>query len=773
MKKFIRISIWAFFLTLFSACTLMLDEPENVGEEVPEQNGDGWESPRTETEDMGSVTYQFTKTTVYLDESYRQYIIKADCDTASKHIDIYMKKSTPKDLIPQRGTTLASNLYDIFDVWVVHKVDFLENVDANTIKISCSSVETDEVFESLKFSSSFYLAPDSTESRNGEARLIAVPVNGSRGTKKWTLISESFMYSNNYSSTIVDKLSTAEFSFLNNVSINKMPFSRIFGDFTAVVGAKTEKTVRIDTDYDQDKGIMDFHGYVITEDWAYGGFKDVKGGFVIPLVGTSGNLDVNTFTNVVVPLNKDAGYLVSFPTESLVKIPVGLVLVELTPDFNAALSLYAQASADKSDPPQLTYYKREVSEFGMHYEKDKPDKTYWYPHEGATSIIKPASEFKATGGFDRLTFGVKVDLGMHFIVTIGKVVNISLGGSLSPTFEIRMPFTSSLYGFGAVKIDDKYIINTDNYKNSLFVELNFDISGSLGFKKWSTELFKFTFKGYMSPKKEDPLYPKVNQLIIDHDSENTTYNEAAYIATFIFDDYTSMFGTKETPRLAIVTSDYRLVKIVDYDDYPSSVTAHFTVPIEFDDKGLVSKTSYYAIPIAKVPFISDYTTTQDVGFTLGGEWIKFSDCSQMDTRNVPPVEVEDDYNFSDEPTYAYCEAYMFSFNRHRNPFDNKNYFIKVNIYDEELSEVLAEEIVKLNHWDFTDDNTGKFIGWFMGIRDSYNVVVSVYYKDTDGTDCFLGKKKIHIVKGFVDSKKEFDPRQPEHWALKGYKVLGD
>ena len=47
----------------------MLDEPENVGEEVPEQNGDGWESPRTETEDMGSVTYQFTKTTVYLDES--------------------------------------------------------------------------------------------------------------------------------------------------------------------------------------------------------------------------------------------------------------------------------------------------------------------------------------------------------------------------------------------------------------------------------------------------------------------------------------------------------------------------------------------------------------------------------------------------------------------------------------------------------------------------------------------------------------------------------
>ena len=769
MKKFIRISIWAFFLTLFSACTLMLDEPENVGEEVPEQNGDGWESPRTETEDMGSVTYQFTKTTVYLDESYRQYIIKADCDTASKHIDIYMKKSTPKDLIPQRGTTLASNLYDIFDVWVVHKVDFLEIVDANTIKISCSSVETDEVFESLKFDSSFYVVEDSTESRNGERVLKFVPAYGSRYEDSTTLPICVGVLAYGTPGAKIDKgfLEGTGISSFGDMTIKPLNALNLFGHFDGATAVGFVSTLRFDVMYDDtDDCIFDLHGYFINQLFYCSTCQSIKGGIVIPFLGTTGDVSFDrAYDGFSMKVDKNkTPFFITLAAPSI-PLNVGPFLITLSVEPNIVFCAYAELTAPIYNSTLLK--KKFVKEFGLHFNKDDNNDRYFHPKEGKEAAEKDEETVQVGEGFDNLKFGIQTVLSCPVTATLQNTISLSVGPTFEPTFEVTFPLKGKkkdLY-----QIEDKYLYENEGYEMSFSMPFSITAKGTIGFKKWmSADLFTLTIKlPSVTPIVSD-LIDSYSISSIKEDKEKTTYSEVAYRAK-IDSDY-GLISYDDVVSLAIFDNNCKFVKKVEATKSGySSYECEFTLPIEYNDKGLVSKTSYTAFALRKMPFKNEYLASDVYSFNLGGDWAVLSKCSQVDTQNCKPRKVNP-YDYSDDPELEYCYAFKFTADRHTN-FDS-TFYVQFDLYLESGELFYSGKPIKVvSSWK---DNRLNFLGYlYLPIWD-YFVKVTMFYEDNEtGEMFFLAEKNISLKKDYSSSEK-FNPDDAanmKYWEKKGYTVV--
>ncbi|MGM9847638.1 MAG: hypothetical protein ACI31F_06775 [Muribaculaceae bacterium] len=768
MKKFIRISIWAFFLTLFSACTLMLDEPENVGEEVPEQNGDGWDSPQTVTDEMGTATYQFAKGTIYLDESYRQYIIKADCDTVSKHIDIYMKKSMPKDLIPQRGTTLASNLYDIFDIWVVHKVDFLENVDANTIKISCSSVDPYEVFDKIKFDSSFYVVEDSTESRNGEKSLKYVPAYGSRWSQsiEFPLFGLTCAFGAPGFGVDDGFLSGTGLSTFGDYTIKPFNALNVFGHTDGTIVLSGLSSIRFDVSYDNtNECIFDLHGYFINQFMFYTQCTSIKGGIVIPLLGTSGDLKFKRAYDgwsCQIDRNKTP-YIITISTPSK-NITLGPFLITLGIEPNIAACVYGELSASAKN--STVVYKRFVKEFGFHFNKDDENDRFFYPEEGKEAAIGDAEQINISSGYEQVKFGLQLVLSCPVTATLEKLITLSVGPTIEPTIEASLPLKKD--PMMTYMLDDKPLYSQGGYDLTLSMPLSITLKGTVGFGDWvSADLLTLTLKmPTVTPKTTDLISSyKVNK--ISENKEKTTSSEVFYEASVSHSavGFLHLFEDKDI-LLAIYDSNFKLIKIVE--PYNDNLDFEFSLPIKYDDKGLVSKTSYHALALRKMPFNDEYLASDPFGFTLGGNWAVLSKCSQLDTQDCKPRNV-DPYDYTDDAEKEYC--YAFKFTSDRNTNYKSTFYVQFDLYLDDGELYWPGEPIEITSWK---NDRFNFLGYmYLPIWD-YFVKVTMFYEDAEtGEMFFLAEKNITLKRDYKSSEifNPDDAANMKSWKNKGYVVL--
>lgn len=174
MKKFQHILILLCFLLFTGNCTLMLDEPQLPAEPVEEENGDGITSPRTETNELGVVTYQFNKGVRVIDEKYREYILTCHNDTAIHRTEILFTKNIPGDLLPKRGEYIGTNMPDLFDFTVSDQVDNVEEKNGGYLMVS-RPVPLQEVFKELDFKLVANIVGDYNESDNTDSRSAGGP----------------------------------------------------------------------------------------------------------------------------------------------------------------------------------------------------------------------------------------------------------------------------------------------------------------------------------------------------------------------------------------------------------------------------------------------------------------------------------------------------------------------------------------------------------------------------------------------------------------------
>ncbi len=138
MKKITFWSVVISAITLFSACTLYLDEPE-----LEETNRKGFDEPVHETTDKYDVTYQFNEGVHYLQqENVDDYILMCD-DTI-----VYYAENTPSELLPHKGEVIYSGFCNMFPEGFAHEVVDVEK-ENGMYKLTCKLSNFDKVFKEL------------------------------------------------------------------------------------------------------------------------------------------------------------------------------------------------------------------------------------------------------------------------------------------------------------------------------------------------------------------------------------------------------------------------------------------------------------------------------------------------------------------------------------------------------------------------------------------------------------------------------------------------
>lgn len=171
MKRLFDIFLILALALAANACTLMLDEPEVTDDDdnTPEANGDGFSAPRTETNEMGSVTYQFKEGVRVIDENYRPYIVRVEANEETNVTKTYLLKSIPADMLPVKGDLLVTTLEGVYPVVVNDRVDVVENGPEGSIVVVSHGVDLNEVFKELDFEVAGYIIEDNEAlTRSGE-----------------------------------------------------------------------------------------------------------------------------------------------------------------------------------------------------------------------------------------------------------------------------------------------------------------------------------------------------------------------------------------------------------------------------------------------------------------------------------------------------------------------------------------------------------------------------------------------------------------------------
>lgn len=167
ISKLLSISLLLVFL---AGCTLYMDELDGYSTEDV-ANGDGYTSPKTIADTLGTVTYQFAEGTVYYQEPSRPYISNVATDTTAHTVEFTLAGDTPAKWIPQRGCCIATDMIDLFEEGLNHKVDVVEKT-GNGYIVKARMVSLREVYDVLDVDYDVYLVfdsiPDETVSRSGD-----------------------------------------------------------------------------------------------------------------------------------------------------------------------------------------------------------------------------------------------------------------------------------------------------------------------------------------------------------------------------------------------------------------------------------------------------------------------------------------------------------------------------------------------------------------------------------------------------------------------------
>lgn len=158
MKNISKLLSLSVLLVFVAGCTLYLEDPGDYSGEVVE-NGDGFTSPITISDSIGTITYQFAEGTIYYQEPSRTYISNVVTDSTTHTVEYTLADNTPSKWIPQKGGYITTDQIDIFTEGLNHQVDVIEKSGSGYI-VKAHQVSLKDVYDRLDVDYNAYLIFD-------------------------------------------------------------------------------------------------------------------------------------------------------------------------------------------------------------------------------------------------------------------------------------------------------------------------------------------------------------------------------------------------------------------------------------------------------------------------------------------------------------------------------------------------------------------------------------------------------------------------------------
>ena len=130
----------------------------NGSEQVDNSHsGDGFDAPKTEEFDGGSITFQYNDNVIALEQSSYPYIVKVEADTI-----IYFSKSIPDKFTPYVGKIISSGVVDEKTPYGLgNKIVSVVEHDG-LYECVTTNASLDEIFKELSLSADIGLITDTT-----------------------------------------------------------------------------------------------------------------------------------------------------------------------------------------------------------------------------------------------------------------------------------------------------------------------------------------------------------------------------------------------------------------------------------------------------------------------------------------------------------------------------------------------------------------------------------------------------------------------------------
>lgn len=690
---------------LLTSCNLYMDGDDLNQDDTA--SGDGFTAPKTVTDSITTITYQFNEGTKFLDARYRPYITRYRTDSLYNQAEIYLRKSIPADLLPQRGNYLSTDLYDIFDEGLVHQVDAVV-ASGDEFVVKAHHVTVGEVFKTLKVASDFFVALDSTDAANGGGaarapgarqygfKLRPVPHSARDGVLRAPVevdfdrafISADFLFlPPTY--TFTDKLDQLSpktrgiLTKLNGVK-NRIDASMVkpFGEFDGGVAASFKAGLKLHFELDKDEELVDFHGWLYrTIDYGIV-VREVKGGLSIPLAGWGHKEVKRSNPSVGSSTTKIDDYLLRIKSSDI-PVPAGPLKMTVKFQPNIVLDLFASFKPNP-DGDGLRFGDHSegyITEFGFH--EDKVNGRYSYPRENTPAASEDDTEDEWDTSF---AAGVELHAYLDMICTFYGCMQCTMTpeAALTVGYEKNLNDKYRLDAFtlnSGAKHTPAYGCNSNFYvEGSLRANLN----GQLEFGPlWSVNLFDYDTSSF-TLKKKWPLYPDFNTMVAYKEQQST--QEASVFDAEVSVGKSYIYSPRESPLLAIYSAPVSnadgpktFVKMIEPSNATSSVfdaktkfKYHFTVP------GRDTQHVYYAVPV----YLTGYGITRQYLYATPA--VFFSSYVSLNVSNMEQLRVISDNADSDINIYA------FKFNLSGvAPATAKKHLIIINIYDQRNGTLLA------------------------------------------------------------------------------------
>ena len=654
MNKFIKSLGLIGIAAMFAGCTLMLDEPTDA--DTPTENGDGFTSPRTETNDLGSITYQYNEGTKLLDDSYRPYILRYSTDSLYDKTEIYFTKDIPADLMVQKGNYLATTLIDIFDKGLCHEVVEVQKDDMGYRVLACVA-NTKDVYKKLKVKADFFVEVDQdeqseTQSRTGDFNADRVRLVGAAGQSRGGEFNYNFMQTGIRLSNM--DLFHSDFKYCTDTKPktfssfkDKIKF-KLSGD--ADMYAYFSSYLKITYESDDEKNMVDWHG-IIGSKFSVGiMFKNGRLKLSVPLIGCSYLNHKSAYPDseggsgvpAMYVIDKN-GYLANFPKIEK-RFVVGGFVGTFFIEPNLILDFFGGINAEKQMKYEFTKELRLV-EFGFHSE---PGNEYSYPNsknapDGVTAEEPEGLNFEAGA---RLS--LSVNTGFRAYEVVKAYINFNVG--LEVKYQKNFTQTTENIKSGLFTPDRKWMLYPGNSFISISSDLDLKLAGELDLGFYTAPLFS------LGPTKPFDLFKETWYTVpffethVYLDKERSDNNTNYYKAVVRKSSDRKFFpgALSYSPHLAIYDSSFHLVGVANLIGEPKleyeDKDYNFEFSVKLDKTG--ANSFYYAVPYDNVRLL--YSTPYK--FYATGNWLNVTDALQMEAINFE--------SFAD-PQYENITAFRF------------------------------------------------------------------------------------------------------------------
>lgn len=134
----------ALLAALFTACTLVLDEPSDDSKYAEDLELVGFDEPYTQHTDYGDVTFQYAENTEVLKAKALDYLVKLEHDSV-----LYFSDDIPQELLIQPGKYVSKGCCHEIPFGLCSRVVSVEHVDG-MYKMVTSLADQEDVFEVLE-----------------------------------------------------------------------------------------------------------------------------------------------------------------------------------------------------------------------------------------------------------------------------------------------------------------------------------------------------------------------------------------------------------------------------------------------------------------------------------------------------------------------------------------------------------------------------------------------------------------------------------------------